>query len=69
MPPSTFRPAMMSFRQLRVRAARLMLRGHDDDIAEVEHIIRHIRDRMEMPRPSRDGGKPRLRLVRKDPAP
>jgi hypothetical protein len=67
MPPREFRPQMLSFRQLRVRAARLLLRGHDDDIAEVELIIQHIRDRKEMPGPELTH-PPRLRLVRPDPA-
>jgi hypothetical protein len=63
MTSRTFRPEMLSFRQLRVRAARLLLRGHDDDIAEVELIIQHMRDRSEMPGPEVTR-PPQLRLVR-----
>jgi hypothetical protein len=65
MPPTEFRPAMLSFRQLRVRAARLLIRGHKEDLDEAEMIIQHIRDRREMPAPEQTH-PPRLRLVRSD---
>jgi hypothetical protein len=48
MAKKEFRPSMLSFRQLRFRAARRILRGHHDDLAEAELILEHIRDRKEM---------------------
>lgn len=66
MAKKEFRPAMLSFRQLRFRACARLLRGSDDDLAEAELIIQHIRDRQEMAVPERKPRQPNLQLVKGD---
>lgn len=66
MAKKEFRPAMLSFRQLRLRACTRLLRGSDDDLAEAELIIQHIRDRQEMAMPQRQPRQPSLHLVKGD---
>jgi hypothetical protein len=64
MAKKEFRLSMLSVRQLRFRAAGRILRGHDDDLAEAELILEHLRDRKEMTVPS---SRPtNLHLVRTD---